>query len=99
MIVYDFHVFRAGFGPAKADAVLIIDPDTVLAPPIPLQNLESVSGWDPQILERACGIQGVESLAYLAPKLTREQSPGRFRVTAEEEILSTAASEASDHIA
>lgn len=36
---------------------LIIDPNAVLAPAAPLEFLQSVSGWEPEVLQRFRGVQ------------------------------------------
>ena len=45
MIVDDFDVDRACVRPSKADPVLIVDPDRMLARPIAFEGFESISGW------------------------------------------------------
>jgi hypothetical protein len=42
MVVDDFHVLRAGFGPAEAEAELVVDPDTVLTGAIAVHCFQAV---------------------------------------------------------
>ncbi len=51
VVVHDFDVRWAGGGPAKADAVLIVDPDTVLTGAITLESLQAISGRHAQVIE------------------------------------------------
>ena len=43
VIVDDFHLIRAIVRPDKADAILVIDPDTVLSPAISRQRLQAIA--------------------------------------------------------
>jgi hypothetical protein len=43
MVIDDFNVRRTVVGPAEADAVLIVDPDGVLAVKVTTQTFETVS--------------------------------------------------------
>lgn len=64
MVVDDLDVRRAGRGPAKADAVLIVDADAVLAGAIPLQVLQAIPRRHAQVTEPP----GDHQLAQLASR-------------------------------
>jgi hypothetical protein len=51
VVIDDLNVVGVAPLPTKADAPLVIDPDTVLASSIALQQLQTVSRRDPQVLE------------------------------------------------
>jgi hypothetical protein len=51
MIVYDLNLVRALLGPKKTDAILIIDPDAVLALPVTSQCFKPITRWDPEFLQ------------------------------------------------
>src|SRR5208283_3491213 len=57
MIVRDLHIVRAVVLPDEAHAPLVVDPDRVLAGPIPLQQLQPVVGRAEEFLERGRGVQ------------------------------------------
>ncbi len=44
MVVHDFHIVGVAVPPHEADAILIIDPDAVLALALAVQRLQPVSG-------------------------------------------------------
>jgi hypothetical protein len=62
MVVDDFHVEGVALPPHEADAILIIDPDAVLALALALQRLQPVSGRHAQIIQRHRGMQQKELL-------------------------------------
>src|SRR6185436_4333699 len=49
VIVHDLNIGRSVVRPTEADAPLIIDPDRVLALPIPLQGFKPIGGRNPKI--------------------------------------------------
>jgi hypothetical protein len=49
--------------PAKADAVLIVDPNAVLSDPLSLQGFEPVAWTGKQIAQSSRDVQGVQSPA------------------------------------
>lgn len=51
MVIHNFHVERMGFAPNKANAVLPVDPDAVLAFPVPSRRFQVMSRNDRQILK------------------------------------------------
>jgi hypothetical protein len=62
MIVDDFNVVRVAFTPHEADAILIIDPDAVLALTLAAQSLQPISWRDIQIIQHHGGMQQEELL-------------------------------------
>jgi hypothetical protein len=50
MIVDDIDVLRTTAGPAKQDAPLVVDPDTVQAPKITLQSLQPICRRRPEVI-------------------------------------------------
>ena len=51
VIVDNHYCFRSIIGPNKADSILVIDPDAVLARPFTTQTLEPVPGWYTQLFQ------------------------------------------------
>jgi hypothetical protein len=53
VIIGDLHIVRPIVLPEKADAELIVDPYAVLAAPVALQSLQSISRRSTKVVERA----------------------------------------------
>jgi hypothetical protein len=51
VVVSDFNVKGVSLFPSETDSPLIVDADTVLACTVTLQSFQTVSWWDPQILQ------------------------------------------------
>jgi hypothetical protein len=51
VIVDDLNIRRAFFGPPETNPPLVINPDGMLAPSIPRQRLQSITGRNPQVIE------------------------------------------------
>jgi hypothetical protein len=65
VVVDDLHVLCVSALPDEADAVLIVDPDAVLAPPVAGQCFESVSRKRRQVAEFASRVELLQlSLGY-----------------------------------
>ena len=98
MIVHTLRVSDADLRPSKKDPVLLVDPDTVMPPPVPLQRLQMVAGRNPQILD---GVGVVEN-EQLGPSSTlevrRTDLPSDLRVFAVEDILGAFVTEGQDHV-
>lgn len=60
MIIGNFHVVCVPILPDEAHAELIIDPDSMLASPFPLQGMQPVSGWNFQIIELSSCVQHLQ---------------------------------------
>src|ERR1035438_1203746 len=56
MIIHDFDVVRIPIPPSKTNPKLVVDPDTVLAPPISFKRFQSEAG-ETEIFERGCCVQ------------------------------------------
>ena len=56
MIIHDFDVVRIPIPPSKTNPELVVDPDTVLAPPSSFKRFQSEAG-ETEIFERGCCIQ------------------------------------------
>src|SRR5258708_2498923 len=54
MIIDNLNVVGVSLFPSKADPVLIVDPDAVLARAVALERLQAVSGRDQKIGEEGC---------------------------------------------
>jgi len=87
MVVHDLHIVSISVPPCKADAVLVVNANTVLAPAITLQGFQAQS-WQLQIAKRSCGIQkGQADASCLLDRLKFSaelpvQKPLDFLVTA-----------------
>lgn len=46
VVVHDFDLKGAGFGPQKTNAILIVDTDAVLIFSISYQEFEAIAGWN-----------------------------------------------------
>ena len=92
MVVDDLDLFRPGLGPAKAHAVLVVDPDRVLSGSIALQFLQAQTGKR-QRLQGHGGVQAVQDLGTTGMKVRWQGPPRCIRVLAIENILGTLAAE------
>mgnify|MGYP007070632762 CR=1 FL=1 len=52
MVIDDLYIRGSGGRPDEANAVLVVDPNTVLAEPITFQDLQAISRRDSQVNER-----------------------------------------------
>jgi hypothetical protein len=50
MVVNYFHVMGVAITPDEANPELIVNPDTVLSRPVPLEGFQTIAGRAPQIL-------------------------------------------------
>jgi hypothetical protein len=98
MIVHNLCVSDATLRPSKTDPVLLVDPDTVLPPPVALQSFQVVARRNPEILN---GVGVVEN-EQLGPRSTlevrRTDFPCGLRVLAVEDILGAFVSEGQNHV-
>jgi hypothetical protein len=60
VVVHELNIERFDFMPPKADAILIVDSDAVLAGPVSFQSLQTVAWSSRQITQRGCGVQGIQ---------------------------------------
>jgi hypothetical protein len=92
VIIDDFHIMSVSRSPAKAQAPLSVDSDTVLPFPITSQFLEPVRRRNPQIIERSSSVHHQE-LAQSDP-LNGPEPPGPLPP---EDLLGLPAAEPFDH--
>ena len=92
MVVNQFNIFRAAVRPSKTEPVLIVDTDAVLSGSITAQGFESVTGWNPEVVEPAGDLE----LPELAAGYPLDGLEARDRPTVGEG-LSIGASERPDH--
>jgi hypothetical protein len=52
-VVNDLNIEGAAIFPTEADPPSLVDPDTVLTPPVPFQSFQMIAGRNPQVLEKA----------------------------------------------
>jgi hypothetical protein len=76
VLVRDLHLGRAALRPDKADAGLIVDADAMLTRTVPAQPLESIAGWDGELIQPRDRVQLVQFAARRAPELRREPPAG-----------------------
>jgi len=77
VVVDDLHIFCTGIGPAEADPPLLIDSDAVLASPYPFQHLETVTGWDPEVVQVLGGVDN-QQLSMARSLQFRSEESGSF---------------------
>ncbi|HYN82834.1 MAG TPA: hypothetical protein VES88_15200 [Gemmatimonadaceae bacterium] len=67
MVVNELNVMRIPILPAKAHTRLLVDANAVLSGSLAFELLESVAGWDSEIIELLCSVDGNEfrSLSHL----------------------------------
>ena len=63
MVVDDFDIFRAIFGPDEADSPLVVDPNRMLARTIAAHGFHSIPGRKPQIIKRFGMVENCEHIA------------------------------------
>jgi hypothetical protein len=51
VVVDDLHILCTCIGPTEADPPLLVDSDAVLAFPVSFQLLQTVAGWDPEVIQ------------------------------------------------
>jgi len=68
VVIDDLYVLWAVRRPSETDPVLIVDSNAMLPFAITLQNLESISWRDPQILKDAGGSKSIQLLSTLPPE-------------------------------
>ena len=57
MVVDNLNVLRSSGRPSEAEAILVVDADTVLADPIPFQRLQPISRRDTQVRQTRSDLQ------------------------------------------
>jgi hypothetical protein len=86
VVVRDFDIVGITVLPAKADAVLLIDSDTMLAGPIPLEAFEAVTWRYSQLAQVSNPIHLVELAARNGPESPRTCLSGGLGIPAVEDV-------------
>jgi hypothetical protein len=60
MIINNFNIRWTVLGPLEADAILRIDPYTVLPSPFSRECLQAISRWYSQIIQETSGVQLIQ---------------------------------------
>ena len=92
MIVNDLDIQGIAVGPAKAEAPTVVDADAVLAFAIANQRLQSVSGWDSEVLH----LPGLMEIEELSPRHTLD-GPEPRHVEIVEQGFRPGVAEGPDH--
>ena len=83
--------------PDKADTVLVVDAEAVLAAPVAAQSFQSVAGMQRQVIQ----LPGLVDIIQLAPgrrpQMLRASAPGRRAVDAVEYIPSSLVRKSRNH--
>lgn len=87
MVVDDFDLFRTRCFPDEANAVLVIDPDTVLTAPISSQRLQLIPGRHAQVGEFLGNVKCVQLAAGYLVQSARKYPPCRLGRAAIEDVL------------
>lgn len=61
VVVDDLRVVRVAVLPDEAEAPLVIDPDRVLAPPVPFERLQAMPRDTRERLQRRSRVEGLET--------------------------------------
>ena len=97
MIIRDLDVFRAPSSPNKANSVLLVNSDAVLAFTVSRKCLQSIAGGNLQFLQRLNRIELIQLSRGDLPELLRTGFSGSFRIDAIENILGGLISERLNH--
>ena len=92
VIINDFHIICTVIQPAEADAVLLIDTDTVLSFPISPETFKPVACRNFQVIKRIGGIQQGQ-----LPCCCRRECLKALNEAAREKVFGIFAFEGSDH--
>src|SRR5579884_561022 len=93
MVVDDLNVVSVAVSPSKADAPLIVDPNTMLACAIPSELLESIAWRPPQVVQLFGRVHQPKLAEHDALEVGRK-APHRFPT---EKPFGVAISERVDH--
>jgi hypothetical protein len=93
MVVHDFNVRGAFIGPSEADAILIVDPDTVLPLAIAAKGLKAIAWWASEVQQLRGCVQHIE----LAGGYSLKCLPTRWAPAVAEEPFAIRVGEALDH--
>src|SRR5437868_2845276 len=97
MVIDDLHRLRAGVGPAKTDAELVVDANGMFSASVAFQGLKSISGRHSQRIQPGRGVELVELSPGDSPKVARAGATGSLRVAAVEDVFRARIDERGDH--
>ena len=98
MIVYDLNLARFTLDPGEADAIPVVDADTVLTSPFTLESLKLVAGRYPQLLQGAYRVELIEFPYCHTPQIPWTSASCIGRVQAVEHVLSPGTLERPYHV-
>lgn len=98
VVIDDLYIGGSGVRPNEADAVLVVDPDTVLTEAITLQRLQTIPRWDPQIDERFCRVERLQLALRDTPDRRNAGATGRLRVGTVEHVFRAGIPERAYHL-
>src|ERR1035437_9432940 len=76
VVVDNLDIFGSRRSPSKADSVLVVDANGVLAFPIPVECLQSISRWNLERLEIVRLVQRIKFPEGRVPEFNRTDSSG-----------------------
>jgi len=97
MVINDLNISRTVISPAKTDAILLIDSNTVLSFAVAGQRFKSIARWYPQFFQSLNRVQLVQFSRRGGPQLSGTTLARGFRVKPIEDILGAAISEGLNH--
>jgi len=97
VVVDNLDIDRAGGGPPKADPILIVDADRVLARTVAPEPFEAIRWWGAEVRELLRLVQLIELSFRDGPQAAGTSSACRLRVPAVEDVLGRAIPEALNH--
>jgi hypothetical protein len=92
VVVNDLNIEGAAIFPTEADTPALVDPDTMLTPPVSLQGFQTIAGRDPQVLKKPRPVK-VEKFSTCG---TLQRAKARYRQIVKQS-LSRLVSEGLDH--
>jgi hypothetical protein len=98
VVVDNFYFLRTCVGPTKADPRLVVDPDTVLALPIPTKGLQSIPRRNPKVPKFLSLVHGIKLPAGQGPQHDRKLAPSGLVVPTVEKVFGSGVPKASDHV-
>jgi len=97
MIIYDLNLVWFTLDPGEADAVLIVDADTVLTPSFAPESLQLIAGRYPQLVQCVYRIKLIELASCHAPQMLWADASCVGRVLAIEHVFGPRALERTYH--
>ena len=97
VVVGHFNVEWTGFTPAKADPILLVDPNTVLPGPVAAERLESIARRNLQFFQRIYRVKLIQLSCRNPPQRSRTSLSGSLGVDAVEDVLRGLVSKRGDH--